>query len=201
MLAFRQAWLVQPTTIKYGKREDEAPLLMQGARMIDVFVDQFKPGEVVAVEEPFTCHLADGLPPLVGHIDLISIEKGKDGKERLVLTDFKTSARRPSVDSLDNEQLCLYSIGALRTGMLAQFPYDLALRYIYATKTKTPEVIEMEVEPSHQDGIQLIEKARQCWRGMSQQICYPNHGWQCSGCGYQKLCKQWPNLPKPDKEA
>jgi len=196
LAAYDAVWAEEETEIQYGK-ENQAGLRTLGERMFTAFLEQARPGTVIGVEEPFSCPLADGLPPLIGYIDLVEVRQDEPGKQRLHLVDFKTAARKPSSpEDLDPDQLVLYAIAAHRTGLLSQFDMPFCLEYRVVTKAKTPEVIPVEVEPDHHDGVRLIEKAKVIHKGMAEGICFPTSGWQCSGCGYQKLCKEWPELPK-----
>jgi hypothetical protein len=108
--------------------------------------------------------------------------------------DFKTAGRKPSDDDVDPDQLTLYAIASHRIGLLRQFNLPLSLRYDIVTKVKSPEVMSVPVTPTKQDAYRLIEKAKVCWRGMQEGICFPNPSWMCAGCGHQRRCQQWPHL-------
>jgi len=197
LVIFEQTWKAETHPVQYGKTDDQESLFATADRMFDAFLATVKPGEILAVEEPFECHLADGIPPLTGYIDLIEIRQDEDGQKRLHLVDFKTAARKPSVDDMEVDQLALYAIGMHRVGVLQQFDLPLALRYEVVTKTKSPEVYSIPVKPTKQDGKRVIEKAKVCSKGMQAGCCFPNPGWQCSSCGFSKLCAQWPDVLAP----
>ena len=149
---------------------------------------------MIAIEEPFRIELDAGLPPLVGKIDLIEIETAPDGTRHLCLTDFKTAARKPTLDDLGSDQAQLYGRAAVGMGMVNAFRLPLALRYLVVTKTKHPEVHILEVENTPRDWRRLTEKIRQCWRGMRAGVVFPAPSWRCPGCGHARLCGQWPVL-------
>jgi putative RecB family exonuclease len=192
--AYDQAWQEDAAhVIRYGKNESAESLRETACRMIEAFLAQVAPGKIVAIEEPFSCLLADDLPPLVGYIDLIEIKTDPDGVERLHMVDFKTAARRPSADEgPDQDQLTLYSIAAFRTGILSQFGLPLMVRVDTVTKTKAPEVVSQPFELKKSGIKRLIEKARVCGRGMKAGLCFPQSGWMCSNCGHNRRCAAWP---------
>jgi RecB family exonuclease len=193
MDVFNRTWKMETLPISYGK--DEITLFTKAEKMIDAFLATVNPGEVIAVEEPFVCDLAEGVPPLVGTIDLIEVRRDETGARRLHLVDFKTAARKPSNPTdLNDDQLILYGVGAHRSGLLAQFDMPFCLEYRVVTKTKTPEVISIPIEPDKHDALRLIEKARVCWRGMEAGVCFPSPNWMCANCGYKSRCGKWPNV-------
>jgi len=193
--AYDSTWARQETPVEFGK-DDAGTLRDLATRMFQMILQDLQPGTVIAVEEPFECHLAEGLPPLVGYIDLIEIRNDPEHGERLHLVDWKTAARRPSgPEDMDPDQLTFYALAAQRTGLLAQFHLPFVLEYRVLTKTRVPEIITVPIVPDHHDAMRLSEKARACWQGMSSQVCFPRPSWQCSGCGYQTLCHEWPDLP------
>jgi len=195
---FDRHWQEEEQEIRFARNQTREKLRQTAERMVEAFLEQAAPGQVIAVEEPFECHLAHGTPPLVGYIDLVEVRKDDQG-ERLHLTDFKTAARKPSgPEDLDPDQLTLYAIAAHRTGLLKEFELEFALDYMALTKTKTPEVARIPIEPDRHEALRLIEKARICWQGMAAGVCFPSPGWMCSGCGYRQLCRQWPHLPEPE---
>jgi len=179
--------------ISFNKTEDATSLREKAERMLQTFLKEVQPGEIIGVEEPFTSPTEPGLPPLTGRIDLLEIRTDLDGVKRLHLVDFKTAATRPStISDLSTDQLILYALAAQRTGLLAEFNLPLVLRYDVLTKTKSPEMISLTCTPTKQETARVIQKARLCWQGMKSNLCLPSEGWQCSSCGYKSRCAQWP---------
>ena len=179
-----------------AKDESEDNLRALAERMISAFLEYQKgrTSQVIAIEEGFRIDLDADLPSLVGKIDLIELETGSDGTRRLCLTDFKTAAKKPTLDDLGSDQAQLYGRAAVGMGLVNAFQLPLALRYLVVTKTKNPEVHVLEVENSPRDWRRLTEKIRQCWRGMRAQVVFPSPSWRCSGCGHARLCGAWPVL-------
>ena len=98
--------------VRYGSREDRDALMCKAANIIDVFLDT-RNGErtILAIEEPFSIQLADDLPPIIGFIDLITLERSGDDVW-IGVYDYKTAAKKPgeSVGKDKMDQLVLYNL-------------------------------------------------------------------------------------------
>ena len=178
-----------------AKLEDAAGMRELAGRMLGAFVAATRPGEVVAVEEPFVVELAPGLPPVVGRIDLVEIRTTHDGVRRLHLVDFKTAARRPAAEDLDNNQLVLYMLAAQQKGWEESLGLPLAMEFRCITKAKQPEVVTVPVTATPRDAARFVATMRQRHQAMRSGACYPAPSWTCSACGHASLCRAWPNLP------
>ena len=186
-----------PAPLKFSaKDENEDHLRALALRMFEAFLahHQQQPSEVIAIEEGFRIEVDTDLPPLAGKIDLIEIVTDEVGRRTLCLTDFKTAARKPSLDDLGVEQLQLYARAAVGLGLVNAFRLPLTLRYLVVTKCKEPSVVSVPVENTPRDWERLREKIRQTWRGMKAGVIFPSSSWRCAGCGHARLCGQWPAL-------
>jgi len=172
--------------IKYGKRESPESVRETVTSMLDVFLREVKPGEVIGVEQEVNCQLAAGLR-FVGFIDLI--EKKDDA---LWIVDLKTSGKSNTIPEPD--QLLLYCECIKRTKLLDDFGLPVKLRYDVLTKLKTPTLSSVEIEPTPHLTARVIERMKQTYKAMNLDLIYPNSGWQCAGCGYQDQCARWPDL-------
>jgi len=199
MTAYETAWVNEAKRypgipVVYGKKETEENLRDTAGRMFEAFLGSVQPAEVIAVEEPFEIFIADGLPPLVGAMDLIEIRTTETGRV-LWIVDHKSAAKRPTERSGPHkDQLVWYGIGVARNGILKQFGLPLGLRFDVVTKTKTPEVISLEVKPTRRDAERLIARTGVIWKAMQAEAVWPTAGWWCAGCGYQKRCEKWPKV-------
>ena len=187
--AFMDEYARESGDIRYGAKE-ELPSTEQVSRMLEVFLNSVTPGRVIAIEQEVRCSLGEGMPELLGYIDLIELVE-REGKYFLHLVDFKTSARSPQ-ESPEPDQLLLYAYAARQTGILAEFAVPLVLRYDYMVKTKEPKYLSLSVEPDETATARVLAKFRECWRGMRERVVYPCPGWQCAGCGYHPRCGKWP---------
>lgn len=204
LAAYERHWAREAARgpIRYtAKLEDAVGIRDLARRMLEAFLAAARPGEIVAVEEPFAIDLAPGLPTIRGRIDMIEVRTDADGVRRVHLVDLKTMARKPSWDDLDTDQSHLYALAARRLKCVQALGLPLALRFTVVTKTKVPEVVEIPVEPSSRATERAVEKLRQCDRAMRAGITYPVPGWTCSACGYAQACRQWPQLSAHAKAA
>jgi CRISPR/Cas system-associated exonuclease Cas4 (RecB family) len=188
----REFELRSGSEIQYSKNESFESLLETAGRMYEVYLRDCVPGNVIAVEEKIEVFLHKDIPVLVGYIDLLEICKDDDGREYLEIVDFKTAGKKPVVDSVKPDQLLIYYHAIKSNGLLDQLGLPVRLRYDYITKTKTPEFIKVPVPYCEDSFNKLISKAQVLYKGMKDQICFPNPGWMCSGCGYQAKCAGWP---------
>lgn len=177
--------------IRYSK-SSAPPTNEQIATMLNIFLESISPGKVIAIEQKVRCQLANGLPDLLGYIDLIELVTDENGYAAIHLVDFKTCARDPK-DSLDADQLMLYFHAVNQSGLLNEFKLPIYLRFDYLIKTKCPGYGSLLIEPDNRQIERALSKVAQCWRGMDAGITYPCPGWMCSGCGYKSLCAKWPD--------
>ncbi len=182
--------------IHYSPKESREVLRTTAERMFTAFQAQVVPGTVIAIEEKVEVSLHADLPVLIGYIDLLEISTDEAGQEYLSIVDFKTAARKPAADSVLPDQLLLYHQAIKKNGIADQLGLPVKLRYDYITKTKSPELISVPV-PFRESALKrVISKAQVLYRGMEQELCYPNPGWMCAGCGFQSRCREWPNQPE-----
>jgi hypothetical protein len=117
--------------IRFGEKDTKESLLELAGRMVEVLHKEQKPGtEIVGVEQPLDVPLIDLDTrevldrALVGTLDLIE----RDGEDRIVVVDLKTSARKyadPQVEA--SRQLSVYSYATAMNGLADQ--EDLRLRF------------------------------------------------------------------------
>ena len=186
--AFFTEYRQEKQPIQYGKN-DAQPSAEQVTKMLQCFLQSVKPGKVIAIEQEIRCPLGEGMPELLGYIDLVEITQDEQGRYALNLIDLKTCARTPK-DSIDPDQLVLYDYAVRKTGLLSEFHLPIQLRYDYMVKTKEPQYGILPVAAGRSE--RVLEKIKHCWRGMGAGIAYPCPGWQCAGCGYKARCGKWP---------
>ena len=138
-------------------------------------------GRVIAVEEPFRFQFAEGVPDVMGVIDLV--ERAADGN--LVLTDFKTAASRSAPSP---EQLVLYR-EALRA---LDYPESdgIALRYVVLLKARKPDMMVLPVQVDPDAAQRLRNRYAAVWRDIQSGCSFPQPGWQCADCQWRGHCDQ-----------
>ena len=186
MLAvFHDAWAGEELPIRFAFRETQDGLFGMAERMLNVFVEQVKPGNVIAVEQAFHIEISPDVPLVSGYIDLL---EERDGT--LWIVDHKTSKSKPNGD-LDAEQLHLYRIAAEELGFVDDDQL-VACRFDALLKQKTKsDFVMVEVDTSDEDLDRVRRKAEQVWRGIEAEVVYPVRGWACSGCQWASRCEEW----------
>jgi len=193
MAAYDDTFSKEHLPIEYGKKDDAESLREKAEDMFAEFLANVCDATVLGVEQKFCVQLAEGLPPVLGYIDLILVGEDEDGPY-IALIDYKTSARKPNEDDVSPEQLVLYAMAARRMGLLAEFDRPLRLVYRYLTKTKEPAIYEIPVEATSHEEARLVAKAKAVYRGMTERIIYPNPSWSCSTCQFRSHCALWPDM-------
>jgi len=173
MDAYDDTFGTERLPIQYGARDDAESLRSKAEDMFAEFLANVCEATVLGVEQRFCVQLAEGLPPVLGYIDLILVGEDEDGPY-IALIDYKTSSKKPNEDDVSPEQLILYAMAARRMGMLAEFDRPLRLVYRYVTKTKEPAMYEIPVEATSHEEARLVAKAKAVYRGMTERIIYPN---------------------------
>ena len=180
--AFRERWEGERLPVKLKAGETVKALAERTEAMLGLYAaSPHLAGNVIAVEEPFRFRFAEGVPEIMGVIDLV--EKGADGS--LVLTDFKTAASRSAPAP---EQLVLYR-EALRA---LDYPESdaITLRYVVLLKTSKGDIVvfQPQVQPDHAQ--RLRKRYAAVWRDIQCGCSFPQPDWQCADCQWRRHCDQ-----------
>ena len=169
--------------VRYGDGEDETSLRDMAGRMLDAFLEAISPGEIIAVEQPFSFELDNGVV-VRGIADLV---EERDG--RVWIIDHKTSRNSPS-NAFDREQLMLYRVGLESIGIISPGE-NVGMRYDVLRKLKTRgEFVSVEIEASDKEIADTVQKLRLVWRAIESGIIYRNPGYMCSGCQWANVCAE-----------
>ncbi len=175
--------------MKFKTGKDPIELQQQGHAMLDCFMKNVTPSDVLGVEEKFPLDVADketgetlGVP-LVGKVDLI--ERIDDGN--IVFVDYKTASSRYNEDSVQrNLQLTAYSLWARETYSDKNEPVHL--RFDVLLKNKTPLYLKYETQRTYQDAQRFTRMLLMISDAIRQELFYPNPGWQCVDCPFKVNC-------------
>ena len=153
----------------------------QGIGLVKAFAEYAAvPDKVVSVEQLFAVDIADPKSgelieeQLVGYLDAVVVEDGKQ-----VILEHKTAARRWSRDQLDYD---------LQAGVYLAVTGAEKLRFQVLLKTKTPGFVTHDVTRTEQQKDEAIEILCRVLDAIRSGISWPNRGWQCRTCGYQRQC-------------
>ncbi len=133
----------------------------------------------MGVEEEIRGMLVEGVPDLLGRIDLLS-----EDDDTLVVTDIKTSRGKWSPEQVEDsgEQLLLYSHLACEISPGKK----VKTRFLVLTKTKEP-VVEKHTREVNPIAVKnTLAGLDWVWRAIESGIFYPAPSTvSCSSCGYQ----------------
>jgi hypothetical protein len=134
-----------------------------------------------AVEVPMEADLPEGLPKLVGIIDLVRA----GGR----IVDFKTSAQTPDAEKaghLHETQLSCYSV--LYRDATGKRESGLELHHL--VKLKTPKVVITPLEPMTETQQARLLRAMESYRdGLARRDFVPSPGIHCSCCEFFNECR------------
>jgi putative RecB family exonuclease len=173
---------------KNGNTRDS--LLKTAESMLETFQKTVKPGEVIAIEQPFSEEIIDpetnetlGVP-LEGRIDLI--ERTKSG---IAVIDHKTAAKKYDDDRIANDlQLTAYSYVMSRQG---HDPENITLRFDVLMKNGKCSFLTYQTFRTPSDHVRLFKTAKSVLQGIKAGAFYPQKSWMCNGCVFASECGKW----------
>jgi putative RecB family exonuclease len=189
LFAYRSAWLPhEPDAISFGSKETRESLDDLASRMLTAFLNSpaaSVQGRVLGVEEEIRGMLVEGVPDLLGRIDLLT-----EDDDTLTITDIKTSRGKWSQEQVEDsgEQLLLYSHLASEISPGKK----LATRFLILTKTKETQIDEHVREVNPAAVKRTLAGVERVWRAISAGNFYPAPSVVgCAGCGYRAACRGW----------
>jgi len=136
-----------------------------------------------AVEVPMEADLPEGLPKLVGIIDLVRA----GGR----IVDFKTSAQTPDAEKVEHiheTQLSCYAV--LYRDATGKKESGLELHHL--VKLKTPKVVITALGPMTETRQARLFRAMESYLdGLARRDFVPSPGIHCSCCEYFNECRSW----------
>jgi CRISPR/Cas system-associated exonuclease Cas4 (RecB family) len=136
-----------------------------------------------AVEVPMEADLPEGLPKLVGIIDLV-----RSGGR---IVDFKTSGQTPDAEKVEHiheTQLSCYSV--LYRDATGKKESGIELHHL--VKLKTPKVVITPLGPMTELRQARLFRAIESYiEGVARKDFVPSPGLQCSCCEFFNECRRW----------
>jgi len=178
-------------TIRYKNGNTAEKLHDIAGKMLSIFKKKVAPGEILAVEKPFSIDLVDpdtqislGIP-LVGRIDLI--ERIKNGK--IAVVDQKTACRAYTKDKVEHDlQLTAYSYVMNREGHDVD---DITLRFDVLMKNGAFNLISYETLRTSKDHSRFIKIIKSVISGIESGTFYPIKSFMCTDCVFSIPCSKW----------
>ena len=187
---FLNAWQAnedrQPVQFKDKESKDE--LLAQGIGLLELYLQEPPPQQIVAVEQPMMVPLFTSSgecleKPLVAVLDLLNRDD-----HGLVVSEYKTAARRYGESETETKlQATAYS-----HAIQQHFDEKPGIRYVILVKTKKPAIQYVETVRNDEDAARLGDLIQAVERAIDAQAFYPIESpMNCSGCQYYRQCKTW----------
>ncbi len=186
---YHQIWqATEISKVQLGKTETLDTLAVLAGKIITAFLASdltSLDGTILGVEEELRGKLLDGVPDLLGRVDLLL-----ETSDTISVVDFKTarSAWTPDQASDNSEQLMLYCdlVRRLVPGK------SLRLKYVIFTKTKDPAVQLIDL-PFEQQKLDRTKAAiRAIWSAIESGYFYPVPSvMNCPSCPYRTQCAAW----------
>ena len=193
-LAIRQAYLKswvdreREQTVEYKAKESREDLIEQGLSLLNLYLDQPPPENIVAIEQRFLVplHNSDGEyleTPLLAFTDLIIKEA-----DVLKVTEFKTSGRSYGSFEVESSlQATCYVNAVIET--IGEMP---SVEYAVLVKTKTPKLQRLKTARTEEDLGRLGDLVQNIERAVINEIFYPvETPLNCSTCCYRQQCRDW----------
>jgi len=187
---FLHAWQAnedrQPIQFKENESKDD--LLAQGVALLDLYLQEPPPQNIIAVEQPlmvpiFTSNGECLEKPMIAVLDLLS----RDGCG-LVVSEYKTAARRFGESETETKlQATTYS-----HAIQQHFDEKPGIRYVILVKTKKPAIQYVETVRNDEDAARLGDLIQAVERAIDAEAFYPNEQpMNCSGCQFYRSCREW----------
>lgn len=184
--------------IQYRDGEKRGDLLEQGVALLETYMAEAPPQNILAVEEPMTVPLHNSTgefleKPLIAIVDLLSREE----RSGLTVTEFKTSGRRYNEFEADT------TLQATCYAHAVQEKYDEspAVKYTVLVKTKKPTIQHLETVRSNADLGRLGDVVQSVDRAIDAKAFYPvENPMNCSGCPYRLPCRDWKGISGSEQE-
>jgi len=173
---------------------DKDAVIQMGRGLLKAFYDSVDLAgmKIVAVELPLSARMytPNGEATemkLVGILDLLLENEDRE----LLVVDHKTSARKKSQSTVDDElQMTAYSYLLAASGYA--YPSDETnCRMDVLRKLKTPKMEYYHTVRTRADRKRFAKVVSAVLSGIENRVFFPNKSWLCSDCQYSKACEAW----------
>lgn len=189
-MRFRQLWNdgFDPARVRFARPELETGFyLTQGDRCLENYYRAHYPfdgDETLGLEERVEFELGSDAEPVRFQGVIDRVVRARDGATEI--HDFKTGARVPSQQDLDDDrQLALYQIGLARTRGHAG-PVRLVWHYLRQGVVRSSQREPRELHTLESETLDLVERIQ------SEREFAPVPGRLCSWCEYRDGCPASP---------
>lgn len=188
--SIREKWSDQSEGKRIDYKDGEKPdlLIEQAITLVELYVQEPKPTNIVCVEKRMTVplHNSDGYvleKPLVAVADLVTCHEDK-----IHITELKTAAKAYSDFEIHSslQATCYVNASQEMFGEMA------TVEYAVLVKTKTPKIQRMTTRRDENDLGRLGDLVETIQRAVDSQAFYPIEStMNCSTCAYRRECVEW----------
>jgi putative RecB family exonuclease len=194
--AFHDTWNDKEANeaIIFREGDNRGDSIEQGVNLLELYLHEAPPEEVVAVEHKFLVPLCNSQGeylenPLVAIIDVIT---AKDGL--LKLGEFKTSGRAYSESEVTTSLQPTCYVHAVRECM----GQEAEVEYTVLIKTKNPKIQRLKTSRYAEDCGRLGDLVQTIQKAVDLGIFYPVESpMNCATCPYRQQCREWGQGAKP----
>ncbi len=184
------------TRISYRDGENQADLLAQGISLVELYLKEPPPENIVAIEQEIIAPLHNSQgeyleTPLVAVADLIT-----EGNEELTVREFKTSGRAYSEMEAETSLQPTCYVNAVQETL----GIPPAVEYTVLVKTKTPKIQRLTTVRNEDDLARLGDIVENIERAIQANVFYPvETPLNCSTCPYRQPCREWGQILNPER--
>ena len=174
--------------VRFGKHETRENLLDQGVALLDRYLEEPPPKQIVGIEEEMVVPLYTSRgelldAPMIAVLDLMC--RNENG---LTVVEFKTSKRKYGDAELEMALQATCYVNAVQE----RYGEPVSLNYVVLVKTKSPQVQRLTTERSEADLGRLGDTVQAVQKAIEAEAFYPIESpMNCSGCPYRGPCKEW----------
>ncbi len=188
--AFHDCWSERESqeSVLYREGDTRDDSLQQGLQLLELYLQEPPPDEIVAVERRILAPLSNSQgeyleTPLVAIADLITT-----ADETLTIREFKTSGRAYSAADVESSLQPTCYVHAIRE----TFGTDANVEYTVLVKTKTPKVQRIRTSRYAADCGRLGDLVQAIQRAVDLGNFYPVESpMNCATCPYRQPCRDW----------
>lgn len=183
------------TRISYRDGETQADLMAVGVSLIELYLQQPPPENIIAIEQEIIAPLHNSRgdyleTPLLAVADLVT-----EGNEELTVQEFKTSGRAYSEMEAETSLQPTCYVNAVQE----KFGHTASVEYTVLVKTKTPKLQRLRAVRHADDLARLGDIVENIERAIEAKVFYPvENPLNCSTCPYRQPCREWGRAETPE---
>ncbi len=193
---FLESWRdrEQKEAIIFRDGEDRDGSLARGIALLDAYLQEPPPTDILAVEHPLIAPLCDGRgtyleKPLIAVPDLILRDRGGPR-----ILEFKTAGRSLAASDAETSLQATCYLHAIQS----VYARPANLEFTVLLKTKIPRIQRIAASRTEVDFSRLGDLVESVERAIAAEALHPiESALNCSTCPYRRPCREWGVDPNP----